>query len=634
MFTAMPNSAEHIEDIKREIDLANDKVWNQRAVIKFDYDPQVLIKEAHEKAIAIDYRFGIARCLLNEAMGAFILQHNYELSEKLSREAYKMFEELGDEKWKSNTLITEAIIKNTTGAPESALYLGLKGIDYYEDHKEDTDVPMAYYVMGTIYKDLKKFDQAEKYFKIGVEHNRNYNSWSGRLLTGLSNIYSELGRNEEAIALALQSLEILRKESNIIGESRVLNDIGAIYKREGDHVRALEYMRQALELRRKHSVKQFILGSLVDLSILLLERGDVQGTLAYCEEAEQLALETDMPTRLVAIYGLMADCYKREGNFEKAVSIYEKLLKVTNELIKLEKDAKVTQLESKLIKEKEQEIERLRNVELKSAYDLIAEKNKEILDSIHYAKRIQNALLASHQLLKEHLNDHFIVFKPKDIVSGDFYWATSVGTGAHQRFYLAVCDSTGHGVPGAFMSLLNITFLNEAVNEKRISEPGKIFDHVRSRLIENISKEGQKDGFDGILICLEKANGVIKRISYAAANNAPLIIKRNANNGLDHLECSCDPMPVGLGERTNNFNTFEIPLAEATMLYLPTDGYADQFGGPKGKKLKYKPFYELLKNTSEKDTALQARELESYFDTWKGSLEQVDDVCLAGIRII
>ncbi len=226
------------------------------------------------------------------------------------------------------------------------------------------------------------------------------------------------------------------------------------------------------------------------------------------------------------------------------------------------------------------------------------------------------------------------MFKPKDIVSGDFYWATAVGNKDRERFYLAVCDITGHGVPGAFMSLLNITFLNEAISEKGITEPGKILDHVRSRLIDNISKEGQKDGFDGILLCINCEHGKITSVSYAAANNTPLLIVEGEDgDAYAYVEGNYDPMPVGLGERDKPFSTFTIDSSGLKMLYLYTDGYADQFGGPKGKKFKYKPLHELLTQVPSATMQEQYDVLNDRFEQWKGSLEQVDDVCLIGIKL-
>ena len=260
--------------------------------------------------------------------------------------------------------------------------------------------------------------------------------------------------------------------------------------------------------------------------------------------------------------------------------------------------------------------------EIETKNEEISIKNKEIVDSINYAKKIQNTLLAHNDFLQKHLPDHFVFFKPKDIVSGDFYWATE----HNNNFYLAACDSTGHGVPGAFMCLLNIGFLNEAIKEKNISLPNEVFDHVRKRLIDDISKEGQQDGMDGILLKTETKNGLLK-IEYAGANNAPVLIRNN-----HIITLATDKMPVGKGVKNDSFKLHTIDIETGDTLYLYTDGFADQFGGPKGKKFKYKALNELLLANHNKTTSEQKQIFESTFETWKGKLEQVDDVCVIGIK--
>lgn len=263
-------------------------------------------------------------------------------------------------------------------------------------------------------------------------------------------------------------------------------------------------------------------------------------------------------------------------------------------------------------------------LELNESREKLFERNKEMTDSINYAKKIQTALLAHNDILISHLKDHFVLFKPKDIVSGDFYWATE----QHNKFYLAVCDSTGHGVPGAFMSLLNIGFLNEAIKEKNIEQPHEVLNYVRRRLVESISKEGQKDGMDGILISMEKQiDGTIK-VSYSGANNAPVLVHQDQYQVL-----KTDKMPVGKGEKEQSFNLYTIDYLPGDTLYLFTDGYADQFGGSKGKKFKYKPLYETLQKMSNTKMNEQCDLLNQAFDAWRGSLEQVDDVAVIGIRL-
>ncbi len=309
-----------------------------------------------------------------------------------------------------------------------------------------------------------------------------------------------------------------------------------------------------------------------------------------------------------------------------------------------------------LIKEKEvlEHTVKERTAEVVVQKELIEEKQKEIVDSINYAKRIQYTLLAKDEILQQNLKDHFVFFQPKDIVSGDFYWATkAVGseesgvkseeleignkklkdierspfsilqTPDSERFYLAICDSTGHGVPGAFMSLLNISFLNEAITEKNIKQPNEILNYVRQRLIESVSQDGAQDGMDGILLCFEN-----DKITYAAANNAPVIVRDNLV-----IDLPTDKMPIGKGEKNSSFRLHTIDTQKGDMLYFYTDGYADQFGGPKGKKFKYKPLENLLISIHRQPMEEQKQTLLSTIENWRGDLEQVDDILLIGMRI-
>jgi ligand-binding sensor domain-containing protein/serine phosphatase RsbU (regulator of sigma subunit) len=273
----------------------------------------------------------------------------------------------------------------------------------------------------------------------------------------------------------------------------------------------------------------------------------------------------------------------------------------------------------------------------------VEEKQKEIVDSINYAKRIQFTLLAHEKVLKKRFSEHFILFQPKDIVSGDFYWATSVSSrkkavssaelpaaaAASELFYLAVCDSTGHGVPGAFMSLLNISFLNEAINEKHIGQPHEILNYVRDRLVNSISRDGAKDGMDGALICFEfSPDEGINRIAYSAGNNPPMLY----SNG-QLTELPFNKMPIGKGEREEVFELHAISAMKGDILYLYTDGFADQFGGPKGKKFKYKQLNEIIRKNAERSLKEQKEALQKALNEWRAGYEQVDDICVIGIRL-
>jgi len=277
--------------------------------------------------------------------------------------------------------------------------------------------------------------------------------------------------------------------------------------------------------------------------------------------------------------------------------------------------------------------------EIEEKKNVIELKQKEIFDSITYAKHIQDAVLDNQKILETHLGGtrYFLLYEPKDVVSGDFYWAAHIKADraivdgefeVHENdelLYLAVCDSTGHGVPGAFMSLINIGYLKEAVNERKIYNPGSIFDFVRDKLIESITSEDHKDGFDGILICKNLASG---KICYAAANNKPVIIGAEGTKTLE-----ADKMPVGKGFKHLPFSTHSLQCERGDFVYLYTDGFVDQFGGEKGKKLMQKRLQKLLEEIAGLPAKQQQITVSNYFKQWKGDLDQVDDVCMIGLNV-
>jgi ligand-binding sensor domain-containing protein/serine phosphatase RsbU (regulator of sigma subunit) len=278
---------------------------------------------------------------------------------------------------------------------------------------------------------------------------------------------------------------------------------------------------------------------------------------------------------------------------------------------------------------------------------IVEKKQKEIVDSITYAKRIQTALLTSDEYIKSNLPaDHFILFKPKDIVSGDFYWALSIaripgwdlGTNTvklpnsripKNTFYIVTADCTGHGVPGAFMSMLNISFLNENIVDHGIRLPHDILNAQRKEIIDALnpigSTEESKDGMDCVL-CVYDFDKML--LHFAGANN-PLWLVRNG----ELTEYKADKMPVGkYTEAPPSFTLQTIELQKDDIIYTSTDGFADQFGTT-GKKLMKKKFKEELLKIHTQPMTEQKEYLSRFFKNWKGSLEQVDDVCVIGIRI-
>ncbi len=287
---------------------------------------------------------------------------------------------------------------------------------------------------------------------------------------------------------------------------------------------------------------------------------------------------------------------------------------------------RVTNKQKKIIEEQKGLMEE-KNSALETANSEIAQKNKDITDSIQYAKRIQRALLASDTLLKKNLPEYFVLYRPKDIVSGDFYWANQV----NGKFLIITADCTGHGVPGAFMSLLNISLLNEITLQRRITSPDLILNNVRDQIISILNPEGteteSKDGMDCMLCSFDIKN---KQLEFAAANN-PLWILKNGRKEME--EYKPDKQPVGFHSIYKPFTLQSTSLTKGDIVYSFTDGFADQFGGPKGKKFKYKQLEELLLANAHLPMYEQRNILEKTLVEWQGDLEQIDDVLVIGVRI-
>ena len=340
---------------------------------------------------------------------------------------------------------------------------------------------------------------------------------------------------------------------------------------------------------------------------------------------------------------------------ERQKALEQEVEKATSEL--RAKNAETERQKGKIERQKE-EVER--------THEQLAEHHKEITDSINYAKRIQDAMLASEEHESPHFPEHYILFKPKDVVSGDYYWALE----KQGYLYITVADCTGHGVPGAFMSMLGMAFLNEINASEKLLTPAEILDELRARIIKELGQTGaqgeNKDGMDMSLVRLKLAS-LPSRASGNSANRGKVpealegtgiegtgieLMWAGANNPLYHIKeldgnetekdvvnhnqyvkvIPPNKQSIGFGYNMKPFTNHEITLQKGDSIILFTDGFADQFGGPKGKKFKYRPYMQLLLDLKDRSMEEQKTLIESRFDEWKGDQEQVDDVCVMGVK--
>ncbi len=253
----------------------------------------------------------------------------------------------------------------------------------------------------------------------------------------------------------------------------------------------------------------------------------------------------------------------------------------------------------------------------------VARKNREITDSINYAKRIQEAILTPPRIIKNYLSDSFILYKPKDIVAGDFYWLEQKG----DLIIFAVADCTGHGVPGAMVSVVCNNALNRSVREFGLTEPGEILDKTRTLVIEQFEKSEDKVK-DGMDISLCTFNSVKKELKWAGANNPLWLIR----NGELHIT-KADKQPIAYHPLSKPFTTQTIPIVTGDCIYLFTDGYSDQFGGANNKKFKVSAFKKLLLSVNQTTMLEQRRILDETIEGWRGVVEQLDDICVMGFKI-
>jgi serine phosphatase RsbU (regulator of sigma subunit) len=473
----------------------------------------------------------------------------------------------------------------------------------------------------------------------------------------------------------------------LVGLSGTYNNIGNIFferamlgiKRDENLKDALNYHFRALKIQDTINDIRGASHSYINIASIYDKTKKYQEALSYYQKALSLIGDLDLKESKKAIFQGLSNMYEVLGDKGNALSYYKKYVALKDSIIDDVKHQQIAEMQARYDSEKkEQEIlllnknQKLKETELErekilkrsfsiglalaallgicifiilivvwNRYKLkntiskkleeqnliIALKNKEVTDSIKYAKRIQEAILPPDTLMQKLFPQHFVFYKPKDIVSGDFYWAEHFGN----KYFLATVDCTGHGVPGAFMSIVGNNLLNQAVNLYGIDKPSLILDNVNKELYKILHQTYEdstvKDGMDLSLIAINPKTLVME---YAGAFN-PVWILRNEKM----IELKGDKFPVGafVGEDLKRFTQVDFQLQKGDIVYLFTDGYADQFGGEKGKKFKYRQLESKLLEIHTQQMQKQKTILETTFENWRGTLEQVDDVCIVAVKI-
>ncbi len=576
-------------------------------------------------------------------------------------------------------ILYDAILKH-----DSSLHYYFSASREFEKKGDYTSIANCYYRIARIHYYKGNLNDAIRYVNILINHYKRGNSTNQEnLITPYMFKAVLLQAFPDSSKLAgdfyLRAIKIAEElQSGYLGV--LYNNYGEYIEESSNDLKAaLEYFEKAISIDKLKGDGSTSAYAYYCISKVLFKQKKYNDAIKELDRAKAYWIETNRFNDLINGYDLYCRIYENKGDYKnsifylrKKVNLNDSLIKLSNsqnmaeldtkyqvekkdkELLKLKEKAAIEQLEKEKQENKsmmlmigigvslllggfalyaylnKQKANKLLDKEkhlVEQQKEILEVKNKEILDSITYAKRIQNAILPADNLFKQSFKEYFIFYKPKDIVAGDFYWLYK----KEDSIYLAVCDCTGHGVPGALVSVVCNNSLERAVNEFKLKKPSAILDKTRElvKIAFQGNEENVNDGMDICLIHLHpsKNNSTIE-IEYAGANNALWYYSENTMK-----ELSPDKQPIGNYANEKPFTNKEIVLNTNDILYLFSDGYADQFGGPKGKKFKYKQLNEVILANHGKPLSDQKEILKHTFDNWKGDLEQVDDVCVIGIRL-
>ncbi|MDF1673699.1 MAG: SpoIIE family protein phosphatase [Vicingaceae bacterium] len=553
-------------------------------------------------------------------------------------------------------------IKKTLGDLPGALEDLQKSLALKEENKDLAGQASTLNNIGVVHAGIGNYDLAKQYYYKALKVNRQRENtlYVSRNLGNIATIYIYEGEYDSAKYFINLSLMEKRKINDIKGIALLYSNMAHITDILGDKERTIAYMDTSLTYYRRVNNKGGLAFAMLNSGFIKFRYQDLRGARLLLDSAHIIIEEMKNVDLLMYVHQYLARLDSAEGNYQSSLSHYQTYMMLRDSLLNEESVRKITKSEMQFEFEKKEAIRQLeqekKDAETQATIDqknmqrnflllillplvaiiflvyrsykqkklsglMLAEKNREITDSINYAKRIQSAILPPDKLVKEFLNDSFVLYKPKDIVAGDFYWMEH----SENKVLFAAADCTGHGVPGAMVSVVCNNGLNRSVREYGLTEPGKILDKTREIVIQEFEKseEEVKDGMD-IALCSLEGN----KLQYAGAHN-PLWIIRNE----EIIETKANKQPIGRFDNPEPYTTHSFELEKGDSLYIFSDGYVDQFGGEKGKKFMARAFRELLLSIQDKSMEEQKQIIDEAFETWKGSLEQIDDVCVIGVRV-
>ena len=608
----------------------------------------------------INDKKGISYCY-NNIGNIHFFQNSYEKAIQYYLKSLKYKEELGDLRGMSGCYNNLGIIYNAKKEHETAIDYYNKSLLITQKLGDISGSSACYSNIGQVYEAKGNFDMAIEYYQNALEIVEQIGDKNGLIVCynniGALNVLLANSSIEKSTYLK-KALEygtkayLLAKEINAIPRQReASHTIISAYKMMGDFEKAFEFAEifiaandSMFELEKTSSIADAEKKFESEKKQLQIEKLNKEKELQQSELLRQQ--ETGRQQKIIIVFVIAGIILI--GVF--AFFVVQRLKVTRRQKLIIEKQKAIVDEKNSLLNQQNEEIMAQR-YEIESQRDLvmsqkdhIEEQKQKITDSINYALNIQQAVLPTGDYANKILGSHFILFKPKDIVSGDFYWATRV----NEMLIVTVADCTGHGVPGAFMSMLGVSFLNEIVRKKEVTKASEVLDYLRISIIEALQQKGsleeQKDGMDISLVVIDNSQFSINNYylaQWAGANNPLYIVKNEENTKLDELstfnfelyELKPDKMPVAIFEHMNPFTNHEIQLFKGDSIYLTSDGFQDQFGGSKGKKFMSKQLKQLFINNCHLSMMEQKLVMEKAMIEWRGDYEQIDDITILGMKI-
>ena len=554
--------------------------------------------------------------------------------------------------------------KNLTGLENFQLAL-----DYFEKANDREGASKILNNLGAIYSYIENYGESIRHHREGYNIDIEIQDYDGAAICLYNIALSYLSLEQyDSCLYYTQSLQRFQSlHGQVVSPSAILGDV---YLAENEIDSAKYHMNEALKWSLEQQDEMGAVQGYIGLANVAMKEENYNNAIALLLTAEPSCIKNDFMNALLSIHELRAELFEAKKNYEQAYLSAQSYVALKDSLDRLNNVSRINELNAKyesekrekknaeisaqLIQQKASEANQrkvflvigisIMIVLLMLVWSVIKKRNtnrilnqqnceiknqrRKIISSINYARKIQNSILIPEQQIRRFLPESFVFFKPKDIVSGDFYWFTEIG----DRFILATIDCTGHGVPGAFMSLIANAKLNKVVNEKRIYDPGLILSEVHHEIYKSLNQASEEsdrsqDGMDMSLCVIDQGE---RTISFAGAQNGIVLV----NKGVAH-EIKADNYSIGghFFMKRATFTTKTIPYHHGTYLYMFTDGFLDQFGGDENKKLNKQRFNEMLINLSETGLAQAKTTMSERFAAWRGDNDQIDDILVIGARL-